>query len=94
MTKYNEKGTDLLISALIAIDNEADAKDFLSDLLSFQELETMSQRMEVAKMLSEKKSYQEIADLTGASTATISRVNRSYTYGPGGYKKILESLKK
>ena len=93
MTKYNEKGTDLLIGALIAIDNEALAKEFLSDLLSFQELETMSQRMEVAKMLSEKKSYQEIAELTGASTATISRVNRSYTYGPGGYKKILDLIK-
>ena len=93
MTKFNPKGADLLINAIIKIQDEDTCKEFLADLLSIQEYETMSQRMDVAKCLSEKKSYQEIADTTGASTATISRVNRCYVYGDGGYKKILTLIK-
>ena len=67
--------------------------DFFEDLCTVQELRSLSQRIVVAKMLSEKSVYTDIVNETGASTATISRVNRSLQYGCDGYDKIFERLK-
>jgi len=63
---------------------------FLDDIASPGEIRAMSQRLEVARLLSESKTYPEIMRLTGAGTATISRVKRCLDYGPGGYKRVLE----
>ena len=83
----------LLIKALVSIQNEEECKVFLDDLMSKKELNDISQRLLVAKMLSEQVVYNRIVEETGASTATISRVNRCILYGDGGYSKILNRLK-
>ena len=82
-----------MIKALVAIDNEEECEAFLEDLMTKKELGDITQRLEVAKLLSEQTVYNKIVEQTGASTATISRVNRSYLYGMGGYGMILEKIK-
>ncbi len=77
-----------LFSAILELDNLDDCAAFFEDLCTIKEIEDMSQRFEVAKLLKEKKSYIEISALTGASTATISRVSRCLQYGDG-YKTAL-----
>jgi TrpR-related protein YerC/YecD len=90
---YNENdGYKLLIKALVAIDNEDECVAFLEDLMTKKELGDITQRLEVAKLLSEQTVYNKIVEKTGASTATISRVNRAYLYGEGGYGKILKKI--
>ncbi len=93
MDLYENEGFKLLVKALISVDNEKDCIAFLEDLMTRKEMLDVAQRMLVAKMLSEQAVYNKIAEETGASTATISRVNRSYLYGAGGYSKILENIK-
>ena len=91
---FNETdGYKLLIKALVLIDDEKECEAFLEDLMSKKELNDITQRLEVAKLLSEQTVYNKIVEKTGASTATISRVNRAYIYGMGGYSKILEKIK-
>lgn len=93
MNLNENQGYKLLVKALISIDNEEDCKALLDDLITRKELLDIAQRMLVAKMLSEQVVYNKIVEETGASTATISRVNRSYSYGSGGYAKVLEKIK-
>lgn len=93
MSLYENDGYKLLIKALVSIENEAECEAFLEDLMTKKELNDITQRLEVAKMLSEHTVYNKIVEKTGASTATISRVNRAYLYGMGGYEKILERIK-
>ena len=88
----NNKGYELLVRAIVAIENKEECGAFLEDLMTRKELDDITQRLEVAKMLSEQTVYNKIVDETGASTATISRVNRAYLYGAGGYKKLFEKL--
>lgn len=88
------KGYDLLVKAILSLKNEKECKDFLQDLLTIKEIDVMAQRMLVAKRLAEKTIYLKIVDETGASTATISRVNRAYVYGTGAYKKALNAIAK
>ena len=64
-------------------------RKFFEDVCTIKELQDIAQRLEVAKLLSQKKNYQEVCKLTGASTATISRVNKCLLYGRGGYKTVL-----
>ncbi len=90
--KENE-GYQLLIRALLSLKDEVECQNFLDDLMTRKELTDIAQRMLVAKMLSEQAVYNRIVEETGASTATISRVNRCYLYGSGGYAKMLEKLK-
>ena len=90
---FDDEGYRLLIKALVSIQDEAECKLFLDDLMTRKELSDIAQRMVVAKMLSEQVVYNKIVEETGASTATISRVNRCYLYGGGGYAKILEKIK-
>lgn len=93
MNFTDNKGYRLLVKALVSIDNEEECGAFLEDLMTRKELNDIAQRLEVAKMLSEQTVYNKIVEETGASTATISRVNRSYIYGTGSYKRVLEAIK-
>ncbi len=90
---FNEnEGYRLLVKALLALETEQDCINLLDDLMTRKEVLDIAQRMLVAKMLSEQTVYNKIVEETGASTATISRVNRCYLYGSGGYKKVLETI--
>ena len=92
MEIFENEGYKMLIKALVAIDSEEECKAFLEDLMTMKELDAITQRLEVAKMLSEQSVYSKIVEETGASTATISRVNRSYQYGAGGYRTVLDRI--
>lgn len=91
--KIRNRQTDLLVRALITLDNEEDAYRFLEDLLTIAELKSVSQRLEVAEQLRQGETYTRIAEETGASTATISRVNRALAYGADGYHRVLDTMK-
>lgn len=91
--KLQDSNLDLLFKAVLALENEEECYDFFEDLCTIQELKAISQRLVVAKMLSEKCVYNDIVNATGASTATISRVNRSLQYGCDGYDKIFERIR-
>ena len=90
MKILDSEGAHLLIDAIKKLDNEEDIKCFLTDLMTTKELLDMSQRMQVASLLRQGMVYSKIAEITGASTATISRVSRCYSYGEDGYKKVFE----
>lgn len=91
--KLQDDNIDFLFKAILELENIEDCYDFFEDLCTVQELKTISQRIVVAKMLSEKCVYTDIVNATGASTATISRVNRSLQYGCDGYDKIFNKIK-
>lgn len=93
MENFNDQGYDLLVQALISLKTKEECEAFLEDLMTKKEMADISQRLLVVKMLSEQAVYNKIVEETGASTATISRVNRAYVYGAGGYAKVLEKLK-
>ncbi len=90
--KIKNKQTDLLMKAILALDSEEDAYRFFEDLCTIPEIKSISQRLEVAWLLTKKETYQRIADETGASSATISRVNRALIYGADGYRRVLEAM--
>ena len=90
---YKNQETDRLVKAIMQLKNEEECYAFLEDLCTVKEILDMGQRLTVAVMLSEKKNYQKIAEESGASTATISRVNKCYMYGSGGYKTVIERMK-
>ena len=91
--KLKEFHVDLLFHAVLELQNMEECYKFFEDLCTVQELKALSQRIHVAKMLSENKVYSDIVAQTGASTATISRVNRSLHYGCDGYEAIFQRLK-
>lgn len=93
MDLFENKGYQLLIKALVSIQDEAECSRFLEDLMTRKEMMDIAQRILVAKLLSEQVVYNKIVEETGASTATISRVNRSYLYGAGGYAPVLKKIK-
>ncbi|MGN1170258.1 MAG: YerC/YecD family TrpR-related protein, partial [Lachnospiraceae bacterium] len=78
--------------AILELQGKEECYSFFEDLCTVNELLSLSQRFEVASMLREHKTYLEIAEKTGASTATISRVNRSLNYGCDGYEMVFERL--
>ena len=90
--KIKNTQTDLLMKAILTLKNEEDAYRFFEDLCTIPEIKSISQRLEVAYLLDKKETYQKIADETGASSATISRVNRSLIYGADGYRRVLEAM--
>lgn len=96
-SKIKDESVDYLIKAILTLKTEEECYNFFEDICTVAELKAMSQRLVVAKMLSEKRVYSDIVEETGASTATISRVNRSLIYGKDGYdlvfKRIEESEK-
>jgi len=92
--KIKTEAVDHLFEAVLALQSAEECYSFFSDVCTVNELQSLSQRYEVARMLREKRTYLEIAEQTGASTATISRVNRSLNYGNDGYDMIFSRLKK
>lgn len=86
------EATDLLFDAILSLKDKAECYTFFEDICTINELMSLSQRFEVAKMLREQKTYLEITEKTGASTATISRVNRSLNYGNDGYDMVFERI--
>ena len=88
------ESTDGLFHAILSLQDMDECYTFFEDVCTINEIQSLSQRFEVAKMLREQKTYLEIAEKTGASTATISRVNRSLNYGEDGYDMVFERLEK
>ena len=86
--KYNE-----LFKAILKLKDVGECQKFFEDVCTINELEAISQRLEVAELLVAGKSYQEVSQITGASTATISRVNKCLNYGAGGFKLVIEKEK-
>lgn len=93
MNLFETEGYKMLVKSLVLIDNEEECARFLEDLMTRKEIADIAQRILVAKMLSEQAVYTKIVEETGASTATISRVNRSFLYGAGGYSQALAKLR-
>lgn len=83
---------DSLYNAILSIDSKKVCESFFEDICTMKELETMAQRLEVAKLLLGGATFNEVVAKTGASTTTISRVNRCLNYGGGGYRDVLEKL--
>ncbi len=92
-SKFANRELDLLFDAVLSLKNKEECYRFFEDLCTVNELTSLSQRLEVARLLYEKKTYAEIGALTTASTATISRINRSLEYGADGYPIVFERLK-
>lgn len=83
---------DLLLGAILTLKTKEECRALLDDLCTIKEMDAMSQRIEVARMLKNNETYLDIAAKTGASTATISRVNRALNYGSEGYNTVLGRL--
>ena len=92
--KVKTESLDLLFEAILCLKDKEECYTFFEDICTVNELLSITQRFEVAKMLREQKTYLEIAEKTGASTATISRVNRSLNYGNDGYDMVFERMNK
>lgn len=90
--KLKTDAVDYLFDAILSLKNRDECYSFFEDLCTVNELLSLSQRFEVAAMLKGHKTYLEIADKTGASTATISRVNRSLNYGNDGYDLVFDRI--
>lgn len=86
------EAVDHLFEAIMTLENKDEFYAFFEDVCTVNELLSLSQRYEVARMLRQRKTYLDIAEKTGASTATISRVNRSLNYGNDGYDMVFERL--
>ena len=97
-TRMNKKiknpETDHLFQAILTLKNLDECYAFFEDLCTVNELLSLGQRFEVANMLRNNKTYNEVAEVTGASTATISRVNRCLNYGTDGYQLVLSRMEK
>ena len=87
-SRIKSDNTDFLFDCILKLESKEECYAFFEDLCTIPEIKAMSQRVMVAKLLSEKRVYNDIVSETGASTATISRVNRSLAYGTGGYDLI------
>lgn len=92
--KLKDENMDFLFKSILELQTLDECYDFFEDLCTVNELKSIAQRIVVAKMLTEKHVYNDIVKQTGASTATISRVNRSLSYGCGGYDIVFERLNK
>ena len=92
--KLRDAFSDQLCQAVLALESVEECYQFFEDICTISELKALSQRLEVARMLKNGHTYDDIVARTGASTATISRVKRCLTYGADGYKIILDRLAK
>jgi TrpR-related protein YerC/YecD len=84
--------TDRFFKAILNLNSVEECSRFFEDICTIKEIQDMSQRLEVATLLNNGKSYQEVLSQTGVSTATISRVNKCLNYGSGGYKEAIDKL--
>ena len=94
MDNFSIDKFDNLFEAVLALKSVEDCRKFFEDVCTIKELDAISQRLEVASLLSNGKNYQEVTALTGASTATISRVNKCLQYGKGGYGLVVKKEEK
>ena len=92
--KIRTEAVDHLFDAVLCLETKEECYAFFEDLCTVNEMLSLSQRYEVATMLKDGRTYLDIAEKTGASTATISRVNRSLNYGNDGYDMVFSRLKK
>ena len=91
-SKLESKDMDFLFEGILNLETKEECYRFFEDICTINEIKAFEQRLQVAKMLKDKRTYLDIAGTTGASTATISRINRALNYGSDGYKLILERL--
>ena len=92
MAVKHTQETDRLMGAMLCLRNREEAYQLFEDLCTVKEIQDMAQRLEIAFLLKQGTKYQDVADKTGVSSATISRVNRCLQYGAGGYQLITERL--
>lgn len=92
MSKLRSEGMDFFFNTVLQLEKIDECYAFFEDICTIKELQSIAQRVVVAKMLKEGRVYSEIVDKTGASTATISRVNRSLSYGNDGYDMVFKRL--
>lgn len=93
MPKYSSESMERLFRTITDIQSVEDCRNFFDDLCTVKELQDMSQRLDTAVLLDRGYSYQKISETVGISTATISRVNRSLSYGAGGYRVVIDHMK-
>ena len=86
------KFTDQLFEAILKLDDKEECYNFFEDIATIAEIKALGQRLEVAKMLKQGITYEEIVEKTGVSTATISRVKRALDYGEDGYNLVLDKM--
>lgn len=91
-SRLKNERTDLLAKALLSLESMEDCYRLFEDLFTIREIQDISSRMEIALMLRDKVTYNEIVEKTGASTATIGRVNRALNYGAGGYERVINKI--
>lgn len=94
MDKLRNQSVENLVQVIAKMDKADDVYNFFADLCTIKELQDMAQRFDMALLLKDGANYQNIAATVGASSATISRVNRCLVYGNGGYEKAIEIFKK
>jgi len=92
MEKFKTKLTDNLFKAILSLENQKECYKFFEDICTIKEIQDIAQRLEVARLLGEGRAYNDVAKKTGASTATISRVNRSLQYGKDGYAIVFDRM--
>lgn len=90
---FSIEAYDSFFQAVLSLKSIEECRNFFEDVLTIGELDSMNQRLEVAKMLTEGENYSAISSKTGASSATISRVNKCLVYGGGGYRTVLSRMK-
>ena len=91
-SKFQREDIDELFDAILTLSDREDCYRFFEDICTVNEIHSIAQRLQVAKLLSKKKTYSEIEQVTNASTATISRINKCLVYGSDGYRRVLERL--
>lgn len=92
ITDKEKKNLNQFYKAVLLLKNEEECRTFFDDVATIKEILDLSARLEVARMLNSGSVFSEISKETGASSATISRVNKCLTYGEGGYKTVLDRL--
>ncbi|OLR56841.1 TrpR-like protein YerC/YecD [Hornefia porci] len=91
-SKFQREDIDELFDAVLTLKDREDCYRFFEDICTVNEIHAIAQRLQVARLLSEKHTYNEIEEATSASTATISRINKCLVYGADGYRRVLERL--
>lgn len=93
MAKINDTYVENFFKAILTLQSETECRAFFDDICTIKELQEISRRLEVARLLSEGRVFSEINKLSEASSATISRVNKCVMYGNGGYQMVLDRMK-
>lgn len=91
-SRFKSDDLDELFDGILTLKDREDCYRFFEDICTVNEIHSIAQRLQVAKLLYQKKTYSEIEKITKASTATISRINKCIVYGADGYKRVLERL--